>query len=51
MIEFEYTVLVEGNPVATCCGLEYAMMFAKSLFEEYYAEPNLTIEIHRRAKS
>lgn len=51
MIEFEYTVFLEGIAVATCYGLEHAMIFAKALFEECYAEPNLTVEIHRQAKS
>lgn len=41
----KYIVLIDGNVVADCMPLNYAMLFVKSLFTEYYNDYKMVVEI------
>jgi hypothetical protein len=45
MFENKYTVLVDGLVVADYMPLDYAMLFVKSLFTEYYNDYKMIVEI------
>jgi hypothetical protein len=45
MFENKYTVLIDGLVVADSMPLDYAMLFAKSLFTEYYNDYKMIVEI------
>ena len=42
-----YTVLIDKSIIAMALSLEHAVVLVKALFNEYYAEPGLTISIQR----
>lgn len=45
-----YTVCVDKVQVAKDVCLEYALLFIKSIMQEYFSEPNITISIIRHDK-
>lgn len=45
-----YMVLIDKSIVAMALSLEHAVVLVKALFNEYYAEPGLTISIQREPK-
>ena len=45
-----YMVLIDKSIVAMALILEHAVVLVKALFNEYYAEPGLTISIQRKPK-
>lgn len=45
MFENKYTVLINGLVVADYMPLDYAMLFVKSLFTEYYNDYKMIVEI------
>ena len=45
MLENKYTVLIDGLVVADYMPLDYAMLFVKSLFTEYYNDYKMIVEI------
>ena len=45
MFENKYIVLVDGSVVADYMPLDYAMLFVKSLFTEYYNDYKMVVEI------
>ena len=42
-----YMVLIDKSIIAMALSLEHAVVLVKALFNEYYAEPGLTISIQR----
>lgn len=47
MLENKYSVLIGDNVIANDMSLQNAIIFVKSLFEEYYNDTNLSITIKR----
>ena len=45
-----YMVLIDKSIIAMALSLEHAVVLVKALFNEYYAEPGLTISIQREQK-
>lgn len=41
----EYELLIDNDAVARVESLEYAVIFIKALFEEYYNDETLAIEV------
>lgn len=47
MHEHTYNVTLDNRVIACGLTLEYAIIFSKALFNEYYAEPNMKVSIER----
>ena len=47
MEEMYYTIEVDGQHVAECVPLEYAMIFVEAMFKKFYLMPDLQITIER----
>ena len=47
MEEMYYTIEVDGQHVAECVPLEYAMVFVEAIFKKFYAMPSLKVDIER----
>jgi len=47
MEEQLYTIEVDGQHVAECVPLEYAMVFVEAIFKKFYLMPGLKVDIER----
>ena len=47
MSDYYYEVFVEDELVADYVPLNYATIFLKAIFEEYYKEPSLKVSIKK----
>ena len=45
MSEKKYQVFIDGNLVAQSMRLEYALLFVKAVFEEYYNDHNMEVMV------
>ena len=45
MIENKYYLKIDNRTVAECIPLEYALIFIKSIFENYYNDHEIVISI------
>lgn len=47
MEEQLYTIEIDGQHVAECVPLEYAMIFVEAMFKKFYLMPGVQISIER----